>query len=182
MVIQALQKVFRKPTYVIISLIVSVLVFMFAVWLPNIQLIMSVAGSSDISLFGKLELLYSLLGAISTNFTLLSATYTIVISILFGLYISTTIYFLKNRIREISQSGIATGFLGIVSGVLGIGCGACGAFLLTSFLSLVGAGGILVFLPLGGGEFGIIGATLLIMAIYKTVQKIESPMVCNIEN
>lgn len=182
MILGALQKVFRKPSYVVLALLVSASIFVFAVLLPNIRLVAGVVSSPDIPLLSKFELPLSLLGSIGTNFTVLSATYTIIIAILFGIYVAMTTYFLKNRIKEISQSGIATGFLGIASGVLGVGCGACGAFLLTSFISLIGAGGILAFLPLGGGEFGILGVILLAIAVCVTAKKIESPMVCNIEN
>ena len=180
MFIQALQKVFRKPAYVILALVVSASVFVFAVWLPNIRLVAGVVSSPDVSLSSKIELPLSLLGSITTNFTSLSATYTIAISVLFGMYIAMVIYFLKRRIKEVGQGGIATGFLGITSGVLGVGCGACGAFLLTSFLSLVGAGGILAFLPLGGSEFGILGVILLAIALYATAKQIENPLVCKI--
>lgn len=180
MVVQALQKVFRKPAYLVLALIVSASVFVFAVWLPNLRLILSIVSSPDISLSSKIELPLSLLGSIATNFTLLSASYTIVIAILFGMYIAMVIYFLKRRIREVGQGGIATGFLGITSGVLGVGCGACGAFLLTSFLSLVGAGGILTFLPLQGSEFGILGVILLAIALYATAKQIKNPSVCKI--
>lgn len=180
MVTQALQKVFRKPLYVILALVISASVFVFAVLLPNIRLVAGIVSSLDISLSSKFELPISLLGSIGTNFTLLSAAYIIIISILFGMYIAMVIYFLRRRIRDIKQSGIATGFLGITSGVLGVGCGACGAFLLTSFLSLVGAGGILAFLPLGGSEFGILGVALLSFALYKVAKQIENPLVCKI--
>lgn len=180
MVIQALQKVFRKPGLVVLALIISASVFVFAVWLPNIKLVASIVSSPDVSFASKFELPLSLLGSIATNFTLLSATYTIAISILFGMYISLGVYFLRRRIRDIKQGGITTGFLGIASGVLGVGCGACGAFLLTSFLSLIGAGGILTFLPLGGSEFGILGVMLLAFALYKVAQQIENPLVCKV--
>jgi len=180
MVIQALQKVFRKPAYVILALVVSALVFVFAVWLPNIRLVAGIVISPDVPFASKLELPLSLLGSIATNFTLLSASYTIVIAILFGVYIAMITYFLKRRIKEVGQGGVATGFIGITSGVLGVGCAACGSFLLTSF-SLVGAGGVLTLLPLGGSEFGIIGAVLLASAIYMTAKKIIDPLVCKVE-
>src|SRR3989338_9925447 len=167
MLFQALQKVFRKPMYILLALITSSAVFAFAVWLPNISLIVKVMGHPGISLTQKLDLPISLLGSIVTNFTLLSALYTITIAILFGVYVAMLAYFLKRRIKEVGQGGVATGFLGITSGVLGVGCAACGSFLLTS-LTLVGASGVLPFLPLGGSEFWIIGVILLTLAIYMT--------------
>ncbi len=179
MVIQALQKVFRKPSYVVLALCISASVFVLAVWLPNIRLVADIVTTPGIPLSSKFEFPISLLGAIATNFTPLSATYTIVIATLFGMYIAMTTYFLRRRIKEVGQGGVATGFLGITSGVLGIGCAACGSFLLTS-LSLVGASGVLTFLPLAGSEFGIIGVALLGIAVYATARQIENPLVCKI--
>ena len=180
MLFQALQKVFRKPIYILLALVTSFAVFAFAVWLPNISLIVKVMGHPGISLTQKLDLPISLLGSIATNFTLLSASYTIAIAILFGVNLAMIIYFLHRRIADVEQSGIATGFFGITSGVIGMGCAACGSFLLTSLLSLVGASGILAFLPLGGGEFGILGVILLSVSIYLTAKKIQNPAVCKI--
>lgn len=180
MVFQALQKVFRKPAYVLLALTVSVSVFVFAVWLPNIRLVASIVSSPDVPFVTKFELPLSLLSSITTNFTLLSASYTIATAVLFGMYVAIMIYFLKRRIKEVGQNGIATGFLGITSSVLGIGCAACGSFLLTSVLSLVGAGSALAFLPLGGSEFGILGVILLAIALYATAKQIENPLICKI--
>jgi len=179
MILLALQKVFRKPAYVILALVVSALVFVLAVWLPNIRLVAGIVISPDVPFVSKIQLPLGLLGSIGTNFTPLSATYTIAIALLFGAYIAMITYFLKRRIKEVGQSGIATGFLGITSGVLGVGCAACGSFLLTS-LTLVGAGGVLAFLPLGGSEFGIIGVAFLAFAVYATAKQIENPLVCKI--
>lgn len=181
MVFEALQKVFRKPGLVILAVLVSALVFVLAVWLPNIRLVAVIVSSSDVPFVSKIQLPVSLLGSIGTNFTPLSATYTVIIAILFGVYIAMITYFLKRRIKEVGQGGVATGFLGIMSGVLGVGCAACGSFLLTS-LTLVGAGGVLTLLPLGGSEFGIIGAILLALAVYMTAKKIIDPQVCKVEN
>lgn len=163
----------------ILTLIVSVSAFAFAVWLPNFRLIVDIVSSPDISFASKIEVPFSLLGSIATNFTPLSASYTIAIAVLFGIYMAIVVYFLKHRIKEVGQGGIATGFLGVGSGVLGIGCAACGSFLLTS-LTFVGAGGILASLPLGGSEFGILGVLLLVIAVYITARQIDSPLVCKI--
>ena len=180
MLIQALQKVFRKPMYIPLTLITSLAVFAFAVWLPNIPLIVKVMGHPGIPFTRKFDLPISLLGSIVTNFTPLSATYTIAIAVLFGINLAMIIYFLRRRIDNMKQSGIATGFFGIMSGVVGMGCAACGSFLLTSILSLFGASSILSFLPLAGGEFGIIGVVLLVLAIYMTAKQIVNPLVCKI--
>ena len=180
MVLQALQKVFRKPAYVLIALITSAVVFAFAVWLPNLSLIVKIMGHPGITFSQKLSLPASLLGSIVTNFTLLSATYTILIAILFGMNVSMITYFLRRRIDDVRQAGLGTGLLGITSGVLGMGCAACGSFLLTSILSLSGASWLLSYLPLDGAEFGILVVILLAVSLYLTAKKIRNPAVCKI--
>lgn len=180
MVFQALQKVFRKPLYVLLALVTSAVVFAFAVWFPNLKLIVEIMGHPGISFLQKFDLPISLLGSIATNFTLLSASYTIAIALLFGVNLAMTVYFLRRKISEVRQSGVATGFIGFASGVLGMGCAACGSLLLTSGLSLVGASGILAFLPLAGGEFGILGVILLSVSIYLIAKQIQNPAVCKI--
>jgi len=180
MVFQALQKVFRKPLYALLALITSTVVFALAVWFPNISLIVEIMGHPGISLLQKFDLPISLLGSIATNFTLLSASYTIAIALLFGVNLAMTIYFLRRKVSEVRQSGVATGFIGLASGVLGMGCAACGSLLLTSGLSLIGASSVLAFLPLAGGEFGILGVILLLVSIYLIARQIQNPAVCKI--
>lgn len=154
--------------------------FAFAAWLPNIRLIITIVDSSDVSFSQKLGIPISLLGSIATNFTTLSASYTIAIALLFGVNVAMIVYFLKRKISEVKQSGVTTGFLGITSGVVGMGCATCGSLLLTSILSLFGATSVLAFLPLAGGEFGILGAILLAISTYTIARKIQNPAVCKI--
>ena len=161
MVFQALRKVFQKPAYALLALAASAVVFAFAVWFPNISLIVLVMAHPGIPLSQKLDLPISLLGSIATNFTSLSASYTIAIAVLFGINLAMIVYFLRRRIAAVKQAGIATGFFGITSGVLGVGCAACGSLLLTSALSLFGASGVLGFFPLSGGGGGVFCVFLL---------------------
>lgn len=180
MVLQALQKVFRKPGYVILGLTTSFVTFAFATWLPNVRLIATIISSPNASFSQKIGIPLSLLGSIGTNFTPLSASYTVAIAILFGVNLALVVYFLKRRITEVKQGEIATGIFGIASGVVGMGCAACGSLLLTSILSLFGATWVLSILPLGGGEFGILGVILLLISLYLTAKKIQNPAVCKI--
>lgn len=180
MLVQALQKVFRSPAYVLFALALTLGVYAIAVWLPNSSLIAIVLSSPDIPVFQKLGIPLSLLGSIITNFTTLSALSTIAIATLFGVNIAMIVYFLRRKISEAKQTGITTGLLGMVSGIVGIGCAACGSLLLTSALALFGASSILVFLPLRGGEFGILGVVLLAISVHSVAQRIQYPAVCKI--
>lgn len=180
MVIQALKKVFRKPPYVFLALILSVAAFVSVVWLPNFRLIVSIISSPNTPFLSKIALPISLLGSIVTNFTLFSAFYAIAIAVLFGIYAAMMVYSLKHRVERNRQSGIAVGFLGVGSGVLGVGCAACGSFLITSILPLVGVGGVLASLPLGGNKFGVLGVILLVVSIYMVAKQIQTSFICKI--
>jgi len=179
MTVSALHRVFKHPAYVFFALGISAIVFAFATWLPNVSLLVEVMGHPGASLIQKLELPIALLGSITTNFTVLSASYTILIAILFGVNLALLVYLVRNRAATIKQSGATSGVLGVLSGLLGVGCAACGSLILTSVLSLAGATGILAFLPLGGGEFGILGVVLLVWSLYTITKQIEKPLICS---
>jgi hypothetical protein len=179
MLLQALIKVLKRPAYATLALCVSGTVFVFFVWLPNLRLLWSFF-QSEATITEKLHLALNLLSSISTNFSLLSASYTITIAILFGIYVALLVYFLRKRIAEASQGNLVAGggIVGIISGIFGVGCAICGSFILTTILGFTGASAVLAFLPLKGGEFGILGVTLLLIAIYFTARRIQSPAIC----
>lgn len=173
--------VFKRPPHVMLAVLVATAVFVFAVLLPNFKLITVVFTSQNSTLLEKSSLLLNLLGSIQTNFTTLSAITVFLISILFGIQVSLLVYYIK-RVRTGSKiSGVgASGLGGLVSGMFGIGCAACGTFVLTSLLALFGVSGLLAFLPFGGEEFGFIGLGLLGYSIYMLIKKINDPLVCSV--
>jgi hypothetical protein len=179
MIKQAFAKVFSKPAYIALATCASLGVLLFALWFPNLRLIASVVSAPDIALADKITLPISLLGSIATNFSLFSASYTVLIALLFGVYAALVVYYLKRRI-EATAGGAVTGFFGIVSGALGIGCAACGSIALSAVLSFIGVSGVVALLPLGGSEFGIIGIALFLIAIRTTAKQIQTPAVCRI--
>jgi hypothetical protein len=179
-VLSVFQKVFSQIKYIVLAFLTSAIVFLFAVWLPNLKLIGWVLGNSKVSILEKFNFLFSMIGAIQTNFTLVSAGYTVAIAVLFGINISLLIYYIKSK-QILSVGSTATVSLGgLISGFFGIGCAACGTFLLSSLLGFFGVAGILIYLPFGGEEFGFIGVGLLIYSIYSVSQKISKPLVCKI--
>ncbi len=160
-----------------LAVIAGLLVFMFATWLPNLGLIVDIF-RSHATLAQKIEIPLSLLGGIATNFSLLSASYTIGIAIFFGLNVALAVFLLRRGVANAAQGGMATGVLGIVSGAFGVGCAACGSLLLTTILAWFGAASLITLLPLAGAEFGLFGLALLMLSLYLTAKQIESPAVC----
>lgn len=181
MVVQVLKKVFSRVPYLALATSVSIAVFVFAVWFPNIGLIARLVGDPAIPFAQKLEIPIAFLGAINTNFTPLSASYTVLTALLFGVNVAMAVYYFKRRVAEVKAGGLATGFLGLASATLGIGCAACGSFVATAILPLFGTGALLSFLPFGGGEFGILGVVLLLVSLYVTAKQIKDPSVCAVD-
>lgn len=175
---RALQKVFKNFRYLLAASLIAVFVFTVAVWLPNLSLVGVVVFSETVSFVEKLNILTSLYGSIHTNFTAISAGYTIVISILFGISIALLTYYVRRQRSLVGGKSTAASIGGIVSGFFGIGCAACGTFLITTFLATFGAAGLVSFLPFGGEEFGLLGVALLSYSVYSTLGKISDPIVC----
>jgi len=178
MILSSFKKVFRNARYVFVALGIAVAVFVFAVWLPNFALIIQIVTSSSIALLDKLMVLVSLIGSIQTNFTILTATYTILIAILFGINVALLTYYMRRRKMAEAKGGAAAGVGGLVSGMFGIGCAACGTIVLGPILTLVGAGGLVALLPFGGQEFGLLGVGILGFSVYIAAKKVSEPVVC----
>ncbi len=205
----AFSEVFANTSYIALASALAVVVFLFAVWLPNFGLIGEVFRTSSAPLAAKLKVAISLLGGIGTNFSFLSAGYTIAIAVLFGVHIAMVTYFLKRtRLRasfaematkaeqgsrlpdlpdrqaggqaraRLARQDIASGFGGAASGVLGIGCAACGSFILSTTISSLGAASAIAILPLRGGEFGILSVVLLLVSLVLISKKIAAPLIC----
>lgn len=171
--------VFKQPLYLLIASLVGVVVFSLAVWLPNFALIKTVLLSQTAGLLEKVMFVASLYESIITNFTFESATYTILIATLFGVYIALLVFYI--RTRRVKRNGLKSGWLGIgglVSGFFGIGCAACGTVLLSSIATFGGAS-LLLVLPLGGRELGYLGVGILVYAIYSLSKKIKEPLICS---
>ncbi len=175
----AIKKVLGNPRYALLALAIGVFVFAMAVWMPNLGLLFSVIADPSTAVSQKIALPLNLLGSITTNFSALSASYTIAIAVLFGVNAAMVVYFLKRRRADVQGSGMAAGAIGMISGAFGVGCAACGSFLLTSILSSFGAASALFLLPLRGGEFGILGVILLGISTVLVAKQITNPLVCN---
>lgn len=166
--------VFQKPRYALMAVLIAVSVFVFAVWLPNVSLIISVLGSDVATTGEKASFLVSLLDSITTNFTVLSAVVTTGISVLFGMDLALLAYYISMaRVTEGVRSISSVSIAGLISGFFGIGCAACGTFILSSVLALAGASSVLAYAPFGGEEFGLVGVGLLLYAGSKLTRKIS---------
>lgn len=175
----AFTEVFKNKSYLLLSGAVALLIFAFAVWFPNMRLLFSLVTDPSVPISVKISFPIRLFESITTNFTTLSASYTIAIALLTGINVALFVYYVKKQ-RQLAQGGLTVGSVGIVSGILGIGCTACGSLILTSLLGTVGGLSVIALLPLRGGEFGILGVILLGIATYLLAKQIGKPIVCEV--
>ena len=173
----AFREVFARTGYIVLASVLALIAFAFAVLLPNFELIFGLLNNSSAPFVTKISIVVSLLGGIVTNFSLLSAGYTIAIAVLFGINIAMIVHLVRKR-RRLGKKTVAVGVGGFISGLFGVGCASCGAFLLTAILSSFGAMGLLVYLPLRGGELGVLGVILLIISLALISKKISEPLMC----
>ncbi len=176
--LRGIKEVFTKPRYVALAVIVAVGAFLFATWLPNLGVVVQMMPQS-IPFAIKLQLLVGLTESIGTNFSALSAASTIASAILLGIDIALIAYYMKERAFAWRQGAVAASVGGMVSGVFGIGCAACGSFVLMNIFAAIGLSGGIALLPLHGGEFGILSVALLGTSLVLVAKRIGSPQVCD---
>lgn len=173
------RRVFRHNRYVALAVGVAFLVLSATLLLPYTTLLMQVFDSNALPFGEKVAFLIGLYGSLVTKFTLLSATYVLLVAVLFGLNLALLVFYIqKRRVVAGIKNVQLTSLGGIVSSVLGIGCVACGSVVLTAVLGTAGAGGLLAALPLHGIEFGIVGTILLATSTVYLIRKIHDPLVC----
>jgi len=180
MYLRAFTAVFSRWQYAVLAVTVALVVFAFATWLPNLGLLASILANQSLSIGARALFALNLLASIQTNFTVLSASYTVAIALLTGINVALIMYVMRRQRNLAVQGGATAGALGIISGILGMGCAACGSLILTSLLGTAGGAGAITVLPFHGGEFGIIGVVLLATATYLLVKQINKPMVCEV--
>lgn len=134
--------------------------------------------SSTMTLWQKTNLMASLLGSLQTNFTPWSRTVTIISAGLAGIQVSLLIFYLKQTARLQQSMGVSA--LGVATSMLGVGCASCGSVVLTSLIGFGSTTALIGILPLRGQEFGILGIGILILAIYLTIKKINTPLLCGV--
>jgi hypothetical protein len=176
---QALYRVFSLPTYLGVSGGVTLMAISLIAFVPNWTLMGDFLTSAEATLQQKILFIFQLYLNLDTHMYPAAVVTTVIISILLGINSALLVYYIRFR-RQSGRNkvGHAAGVLGLVAGVFGIGCAACGSLIIASLLSVVGAAGLLATLPFGGGEFSAVGIVLLGYSIIALTQRIADPLVC----
>ena len=182
MIWATLSRVYRQPRYVGLTTLVAAVTLSTLLLLPNRALLFSILFSSTVEWQNKLSFFVSLHGALATNFTWLTGTYTVLIALLLGMNVSLLVYYTvrSQGSRRADRSLALAGVGGFVSSLLGIGCAACGTIVVTGALNILGIAWLLTYLPLHGAEFGILAVCLLLLTVFTLIKRINDPLVCRV--
>jgi len=171
------RRVFMKPRALIITIIVAGAFLAFIALLPNRSLILSLP--ETYSIWDKTRIIFSLLGSLGTNFSTASLISYIFISILTGMNIALVYDQVRSRTKLHRTNGL--GVIGVIVGVLGVGCTACGSVILSSLVGLTAASQFIGLLPLNGLEFTITSLVLIMgSTYYLLLQAGKKSFICKI--
>ena len=169
MVAAGLRRVFARGGYILLAAATGLAVFILATWLPNLGLVGQIVASETIPFADKVKILTALVGSIGTNFTVFSALTTIAIAALFGANVAMMAYYFRSRRQLVSpagKTGAAASFGGLASGLFGVGCAACGTFVLGPVLAFLGAGGLIALIGiLSGAKHDILLTSIFMRGI-----------------
>ena len=146
-----LRQIYKNKRYIYLSLITAIISFIVFYKLT----LVTIANNS-------LKVFIMMSGYNYTYFTLLSF---VIISVLFGIYLSVFIYRFKliKLMKEKKGTSIGfIGYLGLIAGVFGAGCPTCGSVV----FALVGAPLALMYLPFRGLELRVLSILILLVSIY----------------
>jgi uncharacterized membrane-anchored protein len=178
MLLAVLQRVYSQTRYTVATCLIAFAVLSLALLLPYQAIVTQVLFGSA-SVFTKLKFIGSLYGTLGSDHTWYGIINILLLAVLFGVNIALLTYYIRRR-QEASRSTHLqlASVVGFVSSIFGIGCAACGSVIVTGVLSVFGASGLLLLLPFGGAEFGVLGLVLLLVSIYYLIKRINDPIVC----
>lgn len=164
LVARTVRLVNTTPTYAVLSVVAGFIGLNIFVVSQNLNLFFSVVVSGNLPLASRLGVVIGLYPIIGTAFTLVESIFLLGVASLFGINLSMLTYqFREHGVSAREGSGSVAG---MVLGVLGAGCAACGTAILAGILSLVGAAGVATLLPLEGMEFLLLAFVLLVLSVY----------------
>lgn len=179
-IITAVSQVFSRLLYWLIAFSVALIIILITVLLSQFRFIISVLDSSFFDTPTKLKAIVSSFGAFQTNLMIEDQIFTVIIAILSGITMAMVVYYFKYRFSVHAAAG--TSFLGVVVGLLGVGCSACGSVVVSTIFGVGATGIFLGVFPFEGTEISVLSVVILLGSLYVIARKIASPKMCDIKS
>lgn len=171
----ALKETFSSREGWIAALAAALLVVLLSVVLSNLKLLGFILKEEYFSIGLKFKSVLQTLWGGRVTFAHEGGAVTLALALLTGVNVALIERYMRRQVRLHRAAGASA--IGVLVGLLGVGCAACGSAL---FASILGTGGALATLPLRGQEFSWIGIVLVIISTFSLARKLVEPEACAI--
>ena len=165
----ALRESFAGPDGYVTAILGALFVVLLTAALANASLLRFTFHESEFPFALKLRTALEVLWGGRLVFVHEGGWVALPLAALFGLNVALVLHYMRDQVRINHAAGASVA--GIVIGLLGVGCAACGSVLLAS---LLGVGAVAV-LPFHGREFAWLGLAVTAFATFSIAEKIADP-------
>jgi len=164
LVFRTVRLVLSIPTYAVFAILtgwISLTLFSLS---QNVTLVTDLIIGGSLPLSDRLILIREQYPFLGTNYSTVDGAALLVVVALIGSNLALVVYHLREH--DLSASGGGGSLAGVVLGLIGAGCAACGSAILLGVLSLFGASGLLLVLPFDGLELSALAVVALLLSTY----------------
>jgi len=161
---RTIRLVLSIPTYAVGAIGVAWVSLTLFTLSQNLTLTTDLIIGGSLPLADRLVLIIEQYPFVGTNYSVVDGLAVLIVVALTGINLALVVYHFREHDLSVSSSGGS--MVGVVLGVAGAGCAACGSAVLIGILSLFGASGAVLLLPLGGLEISILAVVALLLSTY----------------
>jgi len=156
--------IFGKIEYILLTICVAIIVYLGLTFVSAEGAIGGILGNPEVSLFDAVSIYLSIPYGYFIERTP-QALILLIFALLFGVNTTMAVHYFR-MYRATSKSLVSALMSGSFASVfLGIGCVSCGSLIIGFVASTLGISGVILNLPFGGSEFGLLSIVLLIVSI-----------------
>jgi hypothetical protein len=170
-------RVFSQARYIVLALISALLVLVAITIAWNYRFFLIYLSDPAVTFSDALVRTTSLFSQFFVSLLFDNHSLALVAALLMGVYVALLVAHVRTQ-RKLPTSGTLTGLAGVVVGVLGSGCAACGTLVLSALFS--GTTGIALALSRYTGMLQWLGVLILALGIMLLARTINKPAVCKV--
>ncbi len=161
------RRVLRRPRYVILAAVLSVVFLEFIFWLNNLPMLQYILTVPTLSLAVKMQFLASTYTSVWQSSSSPLAISLLVLSLIQGATLSILIYIVRHqRADTAALKAVGNSSLASILATLGLGCAACGTSLITPILVLLFSSSSIVLAERVGAIVTVAGMVAGLYALY----------------
>lgn len=161
---RTLRLVLSIRAYAVLAVLATVVGLSGIVASQNVALVRDVVIGGSLPLDARIETFLLLYPFVGPAFDAVTGTVLLLTAVLLGANVAVLTYHLREH--DLSVKSGTGSVAGVLFGILGAGCAACGPVVFAGIIALVGGTGALLLLPLDGLEFALMAILLLVLSMY----------------